>query len=152
MVLAFRINIWRLLKGKKVAKFRQSMASLLQKCLDLDMGLADDIPDRALQAHMAGLQAEKGTSPEASGEIPRFKFRDNQGAGASHQAEEAAFRTVSRRKKSGAGVAPETVLGKPEGRMCYDRNTFCNRTRRPISMMYRVRQALKNSVVCPRKA
>ena len=29
---------------------------------------------------------------------------------------EAAFRTVSRRKKSGAGIAPESVLGKPEGR------------------------------------
>ena len=41
----------QVLKGKKAAKFRHNMASLLEKYL------ADDITDRALQAHMADLEA-----------------------------------------------------------------------------------------------
>ncbi len=32
------------------------MARLLEKYLDADMGLADDVTDRALQAHMADLK------------------------------------------------------------------------------------------------
>lgn len=53
------LQILQLLRGKKAAKFRQSMASLLEKYLDANMGLADDITDRALDAHMADLEAKK---------------------------------------------------------------------------------------------
>lgn len=45
----------QLLRTKKAAKLRQSMATLLEEYLDADMGLADDITDRALQAHMADM-------------------------------------------------------------------------------------------------
>ena len=71
------LRIIQLLKGKKAAKFRQSMAALLEKYLDADMGLADDITDRALQAHMADLRVAKGSSAEDSVEIPRLKSRDS---------------------------------------------------------------------------
>ena len=71
------LRIIQLLKGKKAAKFRQSMAALLEKYLDADMGLADDITDRALQAHMADLKAAKESNAEDSGEIPRLKSRDS---------------------------------------------------------------------------
>ena len=71
------LHIIQLLKGKKAAKFRQSMAALLEKYLDADMGLADDITDRALQAHMADLKAAKESNAEDSGEIPRLKSRDS---------------------------------------------------------------------------
>ena len=70
------LRIIQLLKGKKAAKLRQSMACLLEKYLDADMGLADDITDRALQAHMADLKAAKERSAEDGGEIPRLKSRD----------------------------------------------------------------------------
>ena len=53
------LRIIQLLRGKKAATFRQSMADLLEKYLDADMGLADDITDRALDAHMADLEAKK---------------------------------------------------------------------------------------------
>lgn len=53
------LQILQLLRGKKAAKFRQNLATLLEKYLDADMGLADDITDRALQAHMADLKAAK---------------------------------------------------------------------------------------------
>ena len=71
------LRIIQLLKGKKAAHFRHHMASLLEKYLDADMGLADDITDRALQAHMADLRAAKESKAEDSGEIPRLKSRDS---------------------------------------------------------------------------
>ena len=71
------LQILQLLRGKKAAKFRQSMATLLEQYLDADMGLADDITDRALQAHMANLKAAKESNAEDSGEIPRLKSRDS---------------------------------------------------------------------------
>ena len=67
--------IIQLLRGKKAAHFRQHMATLLEKYLDADLGLADDITDRALQAHMADLNAAKQSATQ--GEIPRLKSRDS---------------------------------------------------------------------------
>lgn len=58
------------LNGRRAAHFRQHMATLLEKCLDADIGLADDITDRALQAHMADLNAAKEASTGNVGEIP----------------------------------------------------------------------------------
>lgn len=66
----------QLLKEEQAAQYRQNMASLLEKYLDADMGLADDITDRALQAHMADLIAAKEPSAEDGGDIPRPKYRD----------------------------------------------------------------------------
>ena len=71
------LQILQLLRGKKAAKFRQSMATLLEQYLDADMGLADDITDRALQAHMADLKAAKDSSAEDFEAIPRLKSRDS---------------------------------------------------------------------------
>lgn len=71
------LQILQLLRGKKAAKFRQSMATLLEQYLDADMGLADDITDRALQAHMADLRAAKNANKDDTGEIPRLKSRDS---------------------------------------------------------------------------
>ncbi|KAL3142413.1 hypothetical protein ABBQ38_002748 [Trebouxia sp. C0009 RCD-2024] len=71
------LRIIQLLKGKKAAHFRHHMATLLEKYLDADMGLADDITDRALQAHMADLNAAKEASTGDGGEIPRLKSRDS---------------------------------------------------------------------------
>jgi len=70
------LQILQLLRGKRAAKFRQSMATLLEQYLDADMGLADDITDRALQAHMADLRA-KDINKDDTGEIPRLKSRDS---------------------------------------------------------------------------
>lgn len=58
------------LNGRRAAHFRQHMATLLEKCLDADIGLADNITDRALQAHMADLNAAKEASTGNVGEIP----------------------------------------------------------------------------------
>ena len=41
------------------------------------MGLADDITDRALQAHMADLKAAKGSDAEGSSGIPSPQSRDS---------------------------------------------------------------------------
>lgn len=71
------LRIIQLLKGKKTAKFRHTMASLLEKYLDADMGLADDITDRAPQAHMADLKTAKKPGTEDAGEILRLKSRDS---------------------------------------------------------------------------
>ena len=71
------LQIIQLLRGKKASKFRESIAGLVEQYLDADMGLADDITDRALQAHMADLRAAKGSDAEDSGEIPRLKSRDS---------------------------------------------------------------------------
>ncbi|KAL3158965.1 hypothetical protein ABBQ32_011363 [Trebouxia sp. C0010 RCD-2024] len=71
------LQIIQLLRGKKASKFRESIAGLVEQYLDADMGLADDITDRALQAHMADLRAAKGSNAEDSGEIPRLKSRDS---------------------------------------------------------------------------
>lgn len=49
----------------------------MEKYLDADMGLADDITDRALQAHMADLKAAKGSDAEGSSGIPRPQSRDS---------------------------------------------------------------------------
>ena len=50
----------QLLRGKKASNFCESVAGLVEKYLDaLDMVLADDITDRALQAHMADVKAAK---------------------------------------------------------------------------------------------
>ena len=66
-------------EGQKGSKVPAYMASLLEKYLDADMGLADDITDRALQAHMAesDLKAAKGSNAEDGGEIHRLKSRDS---------------------------------------------------------------------------
>lgn len=71
------LQIIQLLRGKKASKFRESIAELVEQYLDADMGLADDITDRALQAHMADLRAAKGSDAEDNGEIPRLKSRDS---------------------------------------------------------------------------
>ena len=72
------LQIIQLLKGKKAAKFRHNIATLLEKYLDADMGLADDITDRALDAHMASLQAAKSQSTEEVTEKPRrLRSRDS---------------------------------------------------------------------------
>jgi len=71
------LQIIQLLRGKKASKFREGVAGLVEQYLDADMGLADDITDRALQAHMADLKAAKGSSAEDAGEIPRLKSRDS---------------------------------------------------------------------------
>ena len=71
------LQIMQLLRSKKAAKFRECVAGLVEKYLDADMGLADDITDRALQAHMADLKAAKEPSAEDAGEIPRLKSRDS---------------------------------------------------------------------------
>ena len=71
------LQILQLLRGKRAAKFRQNMATLLEQYLDADTGLADDITYRALQAHMADLKASKGSNAEDSGEVPRLKPRDS---------------------------------------------------------------------------
>lgn len=52
-------QIIQLLRGKRAAKFREASAALIERYLDADMGLADDITDRALTAHMAELHAHK---------------------------------------------------------------------------------------------
>lgn len=54
------LHFVQLLRGKKAAKFRESMATLLERHVDADMGLADDITDRALQTHLADLKLQKG--------------------------------------------------------------------------------------------
>ena len=36
------------------------MATLLERHVDADMGVADDITDRALQMHLADLKLQKG--------------------------------------------------------------------------------------------
>ena len=53
------LQVLQLLRGKRASKFRQSMAVLLERYIDADMGLADDITDMALDAHMANLEARK---------------------------------------------------------------------------------------------
>ena len=60
------LRILQLLRGKKAATFRHNMAILLEKYLDADMGLADDITDRALDAHVADLEAKRA-QPTDSG-------------------------------------------------------------------------------------
>ncbi|KAL0040252.1 hypothetical protein WJX77_001521 [Trebouxia sp. C0004] len=77
------LQILQLLKGKKAAKFKQNLATLLEKYLDADMGLADDITDRALQAHMADLQAAKDIGTDHGSEVPRLKSRDSRSWAAS---------------------------------------------------------------------
>ena len=67
----------QLLRGKKTSNFCESVAGLVEKYLDADMGLADDITDRALHAHMADLKAAKGSDAEGSSEIPRPQSRDS---------------------------------------------------------------------------
>ena len=71
------LRIIQLLRGKNASKFRESIAVLVEKYLDADMGLADDITDRALQAHMADLKAAKDSKAEDSEAIPRLKSRDS---------------------------------------------------------------------------
>jgi len=71
------LQIIQLLRGKRASRFRESIAGLVEQYLDADMGLADDITDRALQAHMADLKAAKESNAESSGEIPRLKSRDS---------------------------------------------------------------------------
>ena len=71
-------QIIQLLRGKKASKFRESVAGLVEQYLDADMGLADDITDRALQAHMADLKAAReSSSGKEDKEIPRLKSRDS---------------------------------------------------------------------------
>ena len=73
----WNVTHYTVAEGQKGSKVPAYMASLLEKYLDADMGLADDITDRALQAHMADLKAAKGSNAEDGGEIPRLKSRDS---------------------------------------------------------------------------
>ncbi|KAK9864861.1 hypothetical protein WJX84_007949 [Apatococcus fuscideae] len=74
------LKIIQLLRGKKAAKFRENVAELVEKYIDADMGLADDITDRALAAHMADLDAREASDAkrETGGEQPhkRIESRD----------------------------------------------------------------------------
>ena len=74
------LQIIQVLRGKKAAKFRHNMATLLEKYLDADMGLADDITDRALDAHLAELRTEPvNNQPQEESMVDhkRIKSRDS---------------------------------------------------------------------------
>ena len=72
-------QIIQLLRGKQASKFRESMAGLLERYLEADMGLADDITDRALEAHLTELKRGRQTKqPEEEAEKDkRIKSRDS---------------------------------------------------------------------------
>ena len=53
------LHIIQLLPGKKAAIFRANMATLLERVLEGDIALAEEITDRALAAHMAKLDKER---------------------------------------------------------------------------------------------
>ncbi len=58
------LRVIQLLRGKKAVKFRENVAELVEKYIDADMGLADDITDRALANHMAELDARDDSKGE----------------------------------------------------------------------------------------
>ena len=55
------LKIIQLLRGKRAAKYRENVAELMEKYIDADMGLADDITDRALARHMAEIDAREAS-------------------------------------------------------------------------------------------
>lgn len=56
------LRLLQMLRGKRAAKFRESTAALVEGYVDADMGLAEDIVDRALDARMHDIQREAGGS------------------------------------------------------------------------------------------
>ena len=75
-------RILQLLRGQKAAKFRERLADLLERYLDADPALADDIVDRALDNHAAAREAAAAAAapqpaPPAEGEQHvRLRSRD----------------------------------------------------------------------------
>lgn len=57
------MRILQLLRGKKAAKFREQLAGLLERYIDADPALADDIVDRALDNHAAAREARAAAAP-----------------------------------------------------------------------------------------
>ena len=78
------LRILQLLRGKRAAKFREQMAGLLERYLDADPALADDIVDRALDNHTAAREAREAAdapqpAPPADGkgaQHVRLRSRD----------------------------------------------------------------------------
>lgn len=75
------LQIIQLLRGKKAAKYRERTAELVERYMDADMGLADDITDRALATHMADIESRKASAANddaaGSGELhKRIESRD----------------------------------------------------------------------------
>lgn len=52
------LQIMQLLRGKKAAKYRERTAVFVEKYIDADMELADDITDRAWASRVAESEAE----------------------------------------------------------------------------------------------
>lgn len=89
------LRIIQLLRGKKAATFRQSMADLLEKYMDADMGLKDDITDRALDAHMADLQATKAPKCLQLGGAQAHRVKGHhQGAWPSNQKRRRSYKIL----------------------------------------------------------
>ena len=64
------IHILQLLRGQKAAKFRERLAGLLERYLDADPALADDIVDRALDNHAAAREAAAAVASAAAAPQP----------------------------------------------------------------------------------
>jgi hypothetical protein len=76
------IRIIQLLRSKRAAKFRESLAGLMEKYLDADMGLAEDIIDRAVDARLTDIerrerQKQEQQQPAVDAEHHRLKSRDS---------------------------------------------------------------------------
>ena len=80
------MQIIQLLRGKRAAKFRERTAELVEKYIDADMGLADDITDRAWDAAVSDARSNKqhekqaGHNASTDGETElhkRIKSRDS---------------------------------------------------------------------------
>lgn len=78
------IRIIQLLRGKRAAKFRESLAGLMVRYLDADMGLAENIIDRAVDARIADIERRHRQKQEAREHQPvvdpehhRLKSRDS---------------------------------------------------------------------------
>ena len=52
------LRLLQMLRGKRAARFRESTATLVEGYVDADMGLAEDIVDRALDARMQDIQRD----------------------------------------------------------------------------------------------
>lgn len=75
------LQIIALLRGKKAAKYRERTARLVEQYIDADMGLADDITDRAWEAAVRDASRGDGqqqAADEEPGELhKRIKSRDS---------------------------------------------------------------------------
>ena len=52
------LRLLQMLRGKRAAKFREGTATLVEGYVDADMGLAEDVIDRALDARMQDIQRD----------------------------------------------------------------------------------------------